>query len=193
MYGLFAACFSLLGLFLPTAILPNYPLESATIEHVVGHIVWGMMIAFVALSLRYIVAGGLFAIILDADHLVGFLTIESVSRMSHSIPFALLIPIVMMLIFGRRDFILGSISFAAVFSHLSFDTLFDSGDFPILIPFSSLVLTFQGTDWIILQLIAVSVVICTKLITEKKGINKKSFQESHNQLRKFKQKVKYLD
>jgi len=55
-----------------------------------------------------------------------------------------------------------------VFSYLSFGTLSGSGNFPILIPFSSLVITFQGIDWIILQLIAVSVVLGAKLITEKK-------------------------
>jgi len=177
-YGVFAACFSIIGLLLPTAVLPNDPLESATIEHVVGHIIWGMMAAFATLSLRYIFVGGLFAIILDADHLVGFLSIESVSRMGHSIPFALLVPIGMMLIFGKRDFILGAISFAAVFSHLSFDTLLDFGSFPLHVPFSNLVITFQGTDWIILQLIAVGAVISAKLITEKR-VNKKSLDETN--------------
>jgi len=164
LYALLAIGFSLIGLILPWTLPPDSPLGSATVEHIVGHIVWGMMAAFAALSFRYIFAGGLFALILDADHLINFLNVDVVVRISHSIPFALLAPIGMMLIFGRRDFLLGSISFAAVFSHMSYDTLLDAGKFPILMPFSDYITSFEGTDWIILQLIALSVVVVAKLI-----------------------------
>jgi len=73
-----------------------------------------------------------------------------------------------MLIFGRRDLLLGSISFAAVFSHMSLDTLLAAGEFPILTPFSDHISVFEGTDWIILQLVAISVVVVAKLIVDKK-------------------------
>jgi len=168
MYGFLAVGFSLIGLILPGASPPGDPLASATVEHIGGHIVWGMIAALAALSFRHIFAGGLFTIVLDADHLVNFLNIDVVIRMDHSIPFALLALIVMMLIFGRKDFLLGSISFAAVFSHLSFDTFLDAGKFPILTPFSDHIATFEGTDWIILQLVAISAVVLAKLITDKK-------------------------
>ncbi len=178
MYGFLAAGFSLIGLILPTALTPDDPLAGATAEHIVTHIVWGMVAAFAALRFRYIVAGGLFAIALDADHLVNFLNIDIVVRMAHSIPFALLAPICMMIIIGRRDFLLGAISFAAVFSHMSLDTFFDGGVFPIFAPFSEYKTAFEGTDWIILQLIAVSAVIVAKLIMDKKNrIKKKLYKE----------------
>ena len=178
MYGFLAAGFSLIGLILPTATTPDDPLAGATAEHIVTHIVWGMVAAFAALRFRYIVAGGLFAIALDADHLVNFLNIDIVVRMAHSIPFALLAPICMMIIFGRRDFLLGAISFAAVFSHMSLDIFFDAGDFPIFAPFSEYLTAFEGTDWIILQLIAISAVIVAKLIMDKKNrMKKKLYKE----------------
>jgi len=167
-YGFLAVGFSLIGLILPAASPPTDPFVSATVKHIVGHIVWGMVAAFAALSFRHIFAGGLFALVLDADHLLNFFNIDMISRMTHSIPFALLAPVCMMLIFGRRDLLLGSISFAAVFSHLSFDTFLDAGNFPILTPFSDHISAFEGTDWIILQLVAISVVVVAKLIVDKK-------------------------
>jgi len=168
MYGFLAVGFSLISLILPWALPPVDPLESVTVEHILGHIVWGMAAAFATLSFRHIFAGGLFAIALDVDHLVNFLNIDIVGRMAHSIPFALLAPICMMIIIGRRDFLLGAISFAAVFSHMSLDTFFDDGAFPIFAPFSEYITAFEGTDWIILQLIAISVVLIAKLIVDKK-------------------------
>ncbi len=178
MYGFLALGFSLIGLILPTEPPPDDPFAGATVEHIVTHIVWGMVAAFAALSFRYIVAGGLFAIALDADHFVNFLNIDIVTRMAHSIPFALLVPICMMIIIGRRDFLLGAISFAAVFSHMSLDTFFDSGVFPIFAPFSEYLTAFDGTDWIILQLIAISAVIIAKLVMDKKNrIKKKLYKE----------------
>ena len=127
-----------------------------------------LVAAFASLSFRYIIAGGLFAIALDADHLVNFLNIDIIIRMAHSIPFALLSPILMMFIFGRRDYLLGAISFAAVFSHMSLDTFFGGGDFPIFAPFVEYLTAFEGTDWMILQLIAISAVIVAKLFSDKK-------------------------
>jgi len=177
-FALVAAGFSLIGLILPWALPPDDPLESATVEHIIGHIVWGMIAAFATLSFKHIFAGGLFALILDVDHFVNFLNVDMVIRMGHSISFALLAPIVMMLIFGRRDFLLGSIAFAAVFSHMSFDILLDSGKFPILTPFSDLVTTFEGMDWVILLLIGISVVILAKLVIDKeRRIKKKLAKE----------------
>jgi len=101
-YGFLAVGFSLIGLILPAASPPADPLVSATVEHIVGHIVWGMVAAFAALSFRHIFAGGLFALVLDADHLLNFFNIDMISRMTHSIPFALLAPIGMLLIFWKK-------------------------------------------------------------------------------------------
>jgi len=75
--------FSMIGGLFPssehTFVIGN-PLvvSSVTYEHVIGHIFWGAVIGLGTLSIRYIVLGGSFAILLDADHLLQFLDIELV-------------------------------------------------------------------------------------------------------------------
>lgn len=167
LYGTLSFLFSIIGIFLPFQSPSDNPLDSATIEHIVGHIFWGMMAAILTLKFRYIFLSGLFALILDADHFVSFFGIDVVIRMGHSIPFAVLAAFSMMLIFRKRDYLLGAIAFGAVFSHMSFDTLRGSGTFPIFTPFSEFVTNFNDLDWIILQLIAVGVIIAVKLISKK--------------------------
>ncbi len=156
--------FSIIGIFLPFHSPSDNPLASATIVHVVGHIVWGMMAAFVTLSFRYILLSGIFALFLDADHLVSFLGVDVVIRMGHSIPFAIIIGFFMIYFFKKRDYLLGVISFGAVFSHMSFDTLRGSGTFPIFIPFSNYVTNFNDIDWIFLQLIPIFGILIIKFI-----------------------------
>ena len=89
-YGLVAIGFSLIGILSPVVVPLNSPISSATIEHIVGHIVWGMMAGIISFSLRGAIIAGSFALILDADHLINFLEIEAISRMAHSIPFAVI-------------------------------------------------------------------------------------------------------
>jgi len=45
LYGILAASFSLIGLFLPWAIVVGDPLETGgiTVEHIAGHVVWGIL------------------------------------------------------------------------------------------------------------------------------------------------------
>ena len=80
-YGVLAASFSTIGLFLPFAELPDNPLSIVSIEHVAGHIIFGMIAGLVTLKLRYIMASGLFAIILDFDHLINFAGLDMVNQL----------------------------------------------------------------------------------------------------------------
>jgi len=173
LYGSLSTGFSLIGLFLPYATISENPLDSATVEHVFGHIIWGVIAGLASLSLRYVFLSGAFAIILDADHLVSFLGVDMVTRMDHSIPFAFVTLIVMMLVFGKKDYLLGAICFAAVFSHMSFDVFIDSSGFPILAPFSEEVVFFNQYEWIPIQLIAISAVISGKILVTKNLIERK--------------------
>ena len=169
-YGCIAFAFSMLGTVLPDAFMVGNPLyhSTTTPEHVVGHIVWGLIPGLAFLSLRYIILAGLFPIILDADHLLQLLEIEMVPRMAHSLPFILIAIVVMMLLFGRKDLRLIAVSIAAVFSHMSFDTfLTGTTQFPVLAPFTSQFFTFSGVDWIIFQVIAVVIIIATSVIVKK--------------------------
>ena len=169
-YGGVAFVFSMLGTVLPGAFVIGNPFEvsTATPEHVIGHIIWGLIAGLAFFSLRYIILAGLFSIVLDADHLLQLLEIEMIPRMAHSLLFILIVIVVMMLLFGRKDLRLIAVSIAAVFSHMSFDTfLTGTTQFPVLAPFTSQFFTFSGVDWIIFQVLAVIIIITTSVIVKK--------------------------
>ena len=127
-FAIVSFVFSMIGAFFPesefTVIIGN-PLvvSGVTFEHVFGHVFWGAVIGLGTLSIRYIVLGGSFAILLDADHLLQFLDIELVSRMSHSIPFAIIVTIVFFVIARGKDIRVCAVAFAAVLSPVSYTHL----------------------------------------------------------------------
>jgi len=175
LYGILAAAFSLFGPSLPSSYLVGSPLQVSGIsaEHVIGHIVWGLMIGLVTLRLRYFLIAGIFPIILDSDHLIQFLGIEVVPRMAHSVSFGLIAILVMMMVFGKRDYLLGAISFAAVLSHISFDILLGgTTEFPFFTPFITEVTIFQGLDWIWMEIGAVILVGISVFISRRKKMKK---------------------
>jgi len=170
-YGAIAFSFSMIGLILPDAFLVGNPLEVSGIsfEHVFGHIIWGLVIGIVSFSFRYAILAGLFPIILDFDHWIQFLGIEMIPRMAHSVTFGIIIVIVMMVLFGKKDLRLIAISIAAIFSHMSFDIfLGGTTKFPFLIPFSTKNLTFSGTDWILFEFISFTIIFISSIIFFKK-------------------------
>jgi len=161
LYGILAAVFSLFGPSLPSSYLVGNPLEVSGIsaEHLIGHVMWGLMIGLVTFRLKYFLIAGIFPIILDSDHLIQFLGIEVVPRMAHSVSFGLIAILVMMMVFGKKDYLLGAISFAAVLSHISFDILLGgTTEFPLFTPFITEVTIFQGLDWIWMEIGAVILV-----------------------------------
>ena len=171
-YGAIAFSFSMIGLILPNAFLVGNPLEvsGVSFEHIFGHIMWGLAAGIVSFSFRYAMLSGLFPIILDFDHLLQFFGIEMIPRMAHSITFGIIAVVIMMLIFDRKDLRLGAISIAAVFSHMSFDIfLGGSTEFPLFVPWNSQVVTFSGTDWIIFEFVAISIIFVSSVIFLKKA------------------------
>ena len=171
-YGALAFSFSMLGLILPDAFIVGNPLEvsGVSFEHVFGHIMWGLAAGIASFSFRYAMLSGLFPIILDFDHWLQFLGIEMIPRMAHSITFGLIAVGVMMVIFDRKDLRLGAIAIAAVFSHMSFDIfLGGTTEFPIFVPWNSQVVTFSGTDWIIFEFVAISIIFVSSVIFFKKA------------------------
>ena len=170
-YGGVAFVFSMLGTVLPGAFVIGNPFEvsAATPEHVIGHIIWGLIAGLAFFRLRYIILAGLFSIILDADHLLQLLEIEMIPRMAHSLLFILIVIVVMMLLFGRKDLRLIAVSIAAVFCHMSFDIILGgSTEFPVFAPFTSQFFTFSGVDWIIFQVVAVAIILTASVIVKKK-------------------------
>jgi hypothetical protein len=176
-YGLLSLSFSLIGISL------NYfsdnvekdskigidVLKSASLEHVLGHIGFGMIVALPTLAYRYIIASGGFAILLDADHLIQFIGIENIARLGHGFIFAILVTIAMMFLFGKKDYFLGIISFAAILSHISFDILLGGGSaFPLFAPISTSFLTFQANDWLLVLISGILIVLSVKIIVSRK-------------------------
>lgn len=173
-YGVLAASFSFIGVFLPEKQYLDSPLASLTVEHVLGHILFGAAAGAASLGLRYLLVGGAFAIILDSDHLIQLLGIEAMARMGHSVPFATISAIGMMLIFGKKNYVLGAVAFAGVLAHISFDTFTNGSGFPFFTPFFNQVLFFHSADWIFFELAAIvlvgSIAIQVKRVSMKKEI-----------------------
>ena len=184
-FAIVSFAFSMIGAFFPesefTFVIGN-PLvvSGVTYEHVLGHIFWGAVIGLGTLSIRYIILGGSFAIFLDSDHLLQFLDIELVSRMSHSIPFAVIVSIVFFVILRGKDIRICAVAFGAVLSHIAFDVfladvlLNSATKFPLFSPFTFETVSLQGLDWLGIQIIGVSIVAITSYFFKRKEINVKN-------------------
>ena len=184
-FAIVSFAFSMIGAFFPesefTFVIGN-PLvvSSVTYEHVLGHIFWGAVIGLGTLSIRYIILGGSFAIFLDSDHLLQFLDIELVSRMSHSIPFAVIVSIVFFVILRGKDIRICAVAFGAVLSHIAFDVfladvlLNSATKFPLFSPFTFETVSLQGLDWLGIQIIGVSIVAIVSYFYKRKEIKLKN-------------------
>jgi len=173
-YGILAAAFSVVGIFLPERQYLDDPLLGGLdLQHIIGHIVFGLIIGAVSLRLRYFLLAGSFAIVIDSDHLIQLLEIEAIGRMGHSIPFAFLSAIVLMIIFGRKDYLLGATVFAAMLAHLSFDTLTGSGNFPLFVPFSDELIRFLDSFWLIFFLLGIALVLSATILVRTQNIRNK--------------------
>jgi len=160
--------FSLTGFLFPgdSYIIGN-PLivSSPTLEHIFGHVAFGIIAGAISLSLRYVFLSGALALLVDADHLLQFLDVEMISRMVHSLPFAIIIAVIMLYVFGKKDYRLAAISFSAIISHIAFDTWFvgqihpgSTGGFPLFSPLTLEIIKFQGLDWLYLEILAVVII-----------------------------------
>ena len=184
-FAIVSFAFSMIGAFFPesefTFVIGNPLIVSGvTFEHVLGHIFWGAIIGLGTLSIRYIILGGSFAIFLDSDHLLQFLDIELVSRMSHSIPFAVIVSIVFFVILRGKDIRICAVAFGAVLSHIAFDIFLadvalNSGtEFPLFSPFTFETVSLQGLDWLGIQIIGVSIVAIVSYFYKRKEIKLKN-------------------
>ena len=150
-----------------------FEVSAISVQHVLGHIFWGMIAGLLSLRLNYVFLCGGFAILLDADHLLQFLDIEMIGRMSHSIPFAIIVGFIMLAISKFRDYRLAVISFSAIISHLAFDIWlaqqsgWNSTQFPLFSPFSADMIALSGYDWLFLEIFAFSVVGIVAFINRK--------------------------
>ncbi len=171
---------SLTGLLFPdeSHIIGNPLIASnPSLEHIFGHVLFGMIAGAISLSLRYVFLTGAFAILLDADHLLQFFNIEMIGRMVHSIPFAIIIALIMIYVFGKKDYRLAAISFAAIISHIAFDVLLaqqtlpgSTSGFPLFAPFTVEIIKLGGLDWLYLQILAIAIVGIIAILSHKISI-----------------------
>ena len=172
--------FSLTGfLFQDDSYIIGSPLivSSPTPEHILGHVFFGMIAGAISLSLRYVFLSGALALLLDADHLLQFFDVEMIARMVHSLPFAIIIAVIMLYIFGKKDYRLAAISFSAIISHIAYDILYvgqiypgSTSGFPLLSPFTVEIFRFQGLDWLYLEILAIVIVGIIAILSRKISI-----------------------
>ncbi len=173
--------FSMIGLMFAgseDSLIIGNPLvvSGITIEHVLGHILWGGVIGLATLKIRYILLGGSFGILIDADHLLQFFELEMISRMSHSLPFAVLVFVLFYFVFERKDIRLAIVAFGAVISHIAFD-IFNiavilpgpaiGAAFPLFAPISTKTIELEGIMWLILMIFGFMTVLVVTLLRKK--------------------------
>jgi len=172
--------FSLIGLLFPdnSSIIGN-PLivSNPTLEHILGHVFFGVIAGALSLRLNYVFMAGAFALLLDADHLLQFFNVEMIPRMIHSVPFAIIIALIMMYVFGKKDYRLAAISFSAILSHVAFDTWLNgqifpgaTSGFPLFSPFTVEVIRLGGLDWLYLEILAITIVGVIAILNRKISI-----------------------
>ena len=179
-FSILSFSFSLTGFLFPddSSIIGD-PLivSNPSLEHILGHVFFGMIAGVLSLRLKYVFLIGAFALLLDADHLLQFFNVEMISRMVHSVPFAIIIAVIMLYVFGKKDYRLAAISFSAIISHIAFDVWFvgqiypgSTGGFPLFSPFTVEIIRFQGLDWLYLEILAIVIVGIIAILDRKISI-----------------------
>lgn len=155
-YCILSAGFSFAGIFLAEKGPLVNPTVGLNLHEISGHILWGLLAGAVSLSFRYTILTGLFAVLIDSDHIIALTHLDALSRMSHSISFGIISVIVLMILFGRKDYRLGAAAVAGLLSHISFDTFAgEDAKFPLFVPFYNHQISFPNSDWIYFEIAAV--------------------------------------
>lgn len=174
-YCSLAAGFSLVSTVLPDKTILTNPIEHGglNLKEITGHFAWGVVAAIVTLRVRYILLGGFLAVLIDSDHLIGLLHVEGISRMGHSITFAIIAVIVLMVLFRRNDYRLGAIVGTSILTHISYDIFSTESGFPIFTPFVNKIIEFPREEWILFEIVAIAIIgIVSFLVTKKESTSK---------------------
>ncbi len=156
LYCILSAGFSFAGIFLAEKGPLVNPTVGLNLHEISGHVLWGLLAGAASLSFRYTILTGFFAVLIDSDHLIALTHLDALSRMSHSISFGIISVIVLMILFGKKNYLLGAAAIAGLLSHISFD-IFSGEDaqFPLLTPFYNHQISFPNADWIYFEIAAV--------------------------------------
>jgi hypothetical protein len=161
LYTVLSFLWSLTGFISPTSAVRfhEYTLPSLAVE-ILGHISFGIFAGLATRRVGLTLLCGAEAILIDVDHLLSALNLPVAARLSHSIPFALVISAVF-LAFPQhvvRKRTLALVTVASILSHLSYDILAGNGQFPLLAPFSFQFYDLPYFYWPILE--AAAILVC---------------------------------
>jgi len=164
-FVIFALAYSLLALLhpQPSQHLHEYSLGNLAKE-VSGHFVFGFACGIALGELGFALLAGSMAVLIDVDHLLGILNIESSGRPDHSLLFAALVSAVMYyagrrLSFTRSALIkLVALGPMVLVAHLSYDvfaaTYIEPGpgnQFPLFLPFNFSSIVLPSWSWLPLE------------------------------------------
>ena len=170
-YCVLSAGFSFVGIFLAEKGPLGNPAGGLNLHEISGHVLWGLFAGAATLSFRYTILTGLFAVLIDSDHLIALTHLDALSRMSHSISFGIISVIVLMILFGKKDYRLGAVAIAGLLSHLSFDIFAgDDAKFPLFVPFYNQQISFSHETWIYFEIAAILIVGITTIFARKKEL-----------------------
>ncbi|RZD43880.1 MAG: hypothetical protein CXT78_07440 [Thaumarchaeota archaeon] len=158
---------------MPDSFIVGNPLlvSGISFEHITGHVIWGLVAGIATFSVKFVILSGLLPLSLDFDHLLQFLDLEMIPRMAHSIPFGILVFVILFVIFGKKDLRIAAVSFSAVFVHMSFDIFFvGKTEFPLFVPISTQMFTLSEYSWIYFQVIGIGIIFILSIIQLKKWI-----------------------
>ena len=159
-YGMISSVFAFSGVLLPDKIHLLNPITHGgfDMKEIPGHFLWGFAAGVVTWRLKYALLGGAFAVFVDFDHITSVFQLEAIPHMSHSIAFAGIAFVVMMLVFGKKDYILGVVALSSVLSHISYDLFVSDAKFPLFAPVFDKPIYFVSAYSIFFEIMAMVIV-----------------------------------
>jgi hypothetical protein len=148
---------------------------SKTFVEVGGHFLFGLLAAFPLMQWELILVGGMFAVLIDADHIPSELglAVGGYGRPDHSILYMLLSAVLFYHV-GRKVGLGGRqvslVLVAAILSHLSYDVFYSNGmggSFPLLVPFNFGLIAFPYWSWPVFEIAGVLLAGMTNLTVRK--------------------------
>ncbi len=147
-----------------------------TLVEVGGHFLFGIAAALPLIQWELVLAGGMFAVLIDADHILSELglPVGGYGRPDHSFLYVLLSAVLFYFI-GKKAGLGGHqvalVVIVAVLSHLSYDIFNSSGvgaSFPILIPLHFGLIPFPYWSWPVFEITALLLASITLPMTLKR-------------------------
>jgi hypothetical protein len=158
LYCILSIAWSLTGFVSPSPPVHyhEYSLTSLAME-ILGHLLFGVVAGLATRQVRSAALCGIEAVLIDSDHVLSALNLPVMARLSHSIPFAVIITVVFLLfpqrLIHRKT--LAMVTVASILTHMSYDIYAGNGQFPLMAPFSFQFYNFPYYYWPIFELGAI--------------------------------------